>query len=135
MKLIIIRGLPGSGKTTLAKKIAATGFVHYENDMYLEDMSKKSGKTYQETISIRENLVSAYETCMSDCRLSLFNKEDVVVSNTFTTKKELKPYLDMAEKFGADLEVITMSEQYESIHDVPDYVISRMKARWEELDR
>ena len=32
--LILVRGLPGSGKSTEAKKIAKTGYYHFEADQY-----------------------------------------------------------------------------------------------------
>lgn len=40
MKVKILRGLPGSGKSTYAKKLAEEGWLHFENDMYF----MKNGK-------------------------------------------------------------------------------------------
>ena len=33
-ELVLIRGLPGSGKSTMAKVLALVGFEHYEADMF-----------------------------------------------------------------------------------------------------
>ena len=33
-ELVLIRGLPGSGKSTIAKELAVTGFEHFEADMF-----------------------------------------------------------------------------------------------------
>lgn len=35
-ELLLIRGLPGSGKTTMAKQYAQIGYVHCEADQYFE---------------------------------------------------------------------------------------------------
>jgi len=50
-ELLIVRGLPGSGKTVMAKKM--TGYVHLEADMYFEVNGKyeydraKVGKAHE----------------------------------------------------------------------------------------
>jgi tRNA uridine 5-carbamoylmethylation protein Kti12 len=36
MKLILIRGLPGSGKSTIAREYVKQGYHHFEADMYFE---------------------------------------------------------------------------------------------------
>jgi sensor domain CHASE-containing protein len=54
------------------------------------------------------------------------------VSNTFTQKWEVQPYIDMAKNIGAELEIITAKGNYQNIHGVPDEVIERMKTKWQE---
>lgn len=35
-ELVLIRGLPGSGKSTIARELAAKGYKHFEADMWFE---------------------------------------------------------------------------------------------------
>jgi hypothetical protein len=53
------------------------------------------------------------------------------VSNTFTTLKELQPYLDMANDYDVPVEVIHCTGEFENEHDVPDEVIEKMAIRWQ----
>jgi hypothetical protein len=55
---------------------------------------------------------------------------DVIVSNTFTTMKEMRPYIDLANRLGAALDVVEMHSQYGSIHNVPEETMAKMRARW-----
>jgi hypothetical protein len=57
---------------------------------------------------------------------------DVVVANTFTTKKELQPYLDMASEYGIVPTIIKLEgKRFDSVHDVPYHTIMKMEERWE----
>jgi hypothetical protein len=64
----------------------------------------------------------------------LNNGQDVVVSNTFTTIKELDPYISFAQSNDIPYAVFRMNTQYESIHGVPPEVIERMKARFQDFN-
>ena len=116
-KLILVRGLPGSGKSTYAKTL---GMIHFEADMYFE----RNGE-YE--YNPRE-LSKAHSWCQYKVKEYLDSGMNVVVSNTFTQLWEMDPYLEM----GHDVEVIEMTEMYGSIHNIPDDKLEAMRARWEE---
>lgn len=124
-KLTIIRGLPGSGKTTLAKTM--TDAVHVEADMYFVN----NEGVYQFDPS---RLAQAHDWCHHKCALELEKGNNVVVSNTFTRLWEFKPYIEMAKKLNCDYEVIECKGNWENVHGVPQYAIERMKQRWEKYD-
>lgn len=133
-KLILIRGLPGSGKTTFAKDYIDTfGDVlekinhpttHIEADMYFEDAK---GNYKYDASKIKD----AHEWCQEQTKKFLSNGIDVVVTNTFTRKWELEPYLKMVPPENVIILVATGS--YENVHGVPPEVIDKMKERWEDI--
>ena len=125
--LFLIRGLPGSGKSTEAKRLEARApglFRHLEADMYFI-----LGDEY---IFEASKLGRAHEWCQSKTEEYLERGYNVIVSNTFTTLKEIKPYEDIAKKLSVKLEVYQMNNSFKSIHNVPVETIKRMKDRWQE---
>ena len=122
MKLILARWLPGSGKSTIAKDIAySLNAYHFETDMFW-------GADYKPDMA---RLSEAHQWCQDKTHLALQNYSSVVVSNTFTTKKELKPYFDMAKSLGATPQIILCQGAWGSIHNVPQETLNRMAARFE----
>jgi len=75
----------------------------------------------------------AHAICQSQARHALAFGGSVVVSNTFTQQWEMQPYLDMSLKYGAQVEIITATGDYGSIHNVPAEAIQAMRERWEEV--
>ena len=123
MKLTIIRGLPGSGKSTMAKDMGA---FHVEADMYHFENGEYKFKA--------ENKYYAHRWCKKAVAFALSNGLDVVVSNTFTTMEEIEPYLNCASAYAANVEIIRMTSNYGNIHNVPTYVLEQMEARFEDVD-
>lgn len=123
--LTLIRGLPGSGKSTLAKAMAqATGARHHEADMWMLDATGlyrfDPGK-----------LSEVHTACYRATDSAVTAGYDVIVSNTFTTRKEAKPYIDLASEFQIRLNVIECTGEFGSIHGVPQATFDKMRARWE----
>ena len=117
--LYLVRGLPGSGKTTFAKSLGIPH--HFEADMYME---KHGGFS-------RELLSDAHEWCQIAAEDAMSKGEDVVVSNTFTEKWEMAAYKKHAIVHGYTVFEIIMNGNFKSVHNVPEKTIERMKRRFE----
>lgn len=125
--LVLIRGLPGSGKSTLAQGFVKTSEVetyHREADMFHID-------DYGHYNFIASNIKAAHEWCLSETKRLLRLNCTVVVSNTFTQMWEMQPYIDLAKEFGISITVLHCENNFGNIHNVPEEVIAKMKARWE----
>jgi tRNA uridine 5-carbamoylmethylation protein Kti12 len=118
--LVLIRGLPGSGKSTLAKSL---GCLHVEADMFF-----MRDAVYQYD---KKRIKQAHIWCLSTARMASGYRCDVVVSNTFTTIKEMEPYFGMVYD---KLRVIKCVGDYGNVHDVPADVLKKMASRWEDYE-
>lgn len=125
-KLILIRGLPGSGKSTIAKQYFG-GCIHLEADMYF--IAPNGAYIYDPS-----KIKAAHEWCIETAKILLNNGKDVVVSNTFTTLAELSPYINYAKEWEIPYVVFRSDNNYGSIHNVPPEVIGRMKSRFEDVE-
>ena len=105
---------------------ATTGALHYVADMFFV---RDGAYRYDP-----RDIGKAHEWCQLAARRALEAGADVIVSNTFTRNKEIKPYLEMAKMYRADFRVIVATGSYRNIHGVPQDAIDRMRSRWEELD-
>lgn len=126
-RLFLIRGLPGSGKSTFAKRYFWMMSRHLEADMYF---IKPNGDYVFEPNKIKQ----AHEWCQQSARIFLTQGYDVIVSNTFTTVNEMKFYLDFAKENNIPVEIARMTKDYGSIHNVPQDVIDRMRSRFEDYE-
>lgn len=125
-KLTLIRGVPGTGKSTWAHAIAVNSCpspVVLEADMYF---CRETGK-YEFDFSM---LGRAHDWCLNTTKVLLREGHDVIVANTFTTMREMNPYINFAVEFGVDISVVTLTEEYGSIHAVPEESMQRMRERF-----
>lgn len=123
--LYIVRGLPGSGKSSFVKKQLHALTNWYEADMYFcqnEDRAYRFDAT---------KLGAAHTWCQGMTSHSLSSGFDTWVSNTFTTKKELRPYFDIAKDTDSAIVVMTMNGNFKSVHDVPEEKLKQMRDRFE----
>jgi predicted kinase len=121
-ELFLLRGLPGAGKSTLAKSI---GGRHAEADQYFmeDDEYKFDASKLEDAHLWCQNIADAY----------MRNEiEKVIVSNTFTQEWEMQPYYDLAKKYGYRVHSIIVENRHGGInqHGVPTEKIEQMRNRF-----
>ena len=132
--LYIVRGLPGSGKSSFAKKLVHSDFLICEADKYFID--KESGEYKFDGSKIKnaheycQNLV---ETYMKDSLINDQFYREIVVSNTFTMEWEMEPYYELAKKYGYKVFSVIVENRHggKNQHGVPDDKLELMRNRFE----
>lgn len=132
-ELIIIRGPSGTGKSTLASHLGGIQFHNwFEADMWMVDPDTGDYKFD------RDRLGYCHNTCQRKTNAAMDqNQSPVIVSNTFITLKELKPYLELAEAFGYSVRIIRTPGPWDletllkrNTHNVPRDAMERFLARY-----
>lgn len=99
--MILLRGVPGSGKSTYAQKL-----MERLNSMFGLRVIKCSADDYFIDIAgnynfDRTKLGSAHGQCKFSAAKGCRSGNDlVVIDNTNTTHKEMKPYKEIAKEYG-----------------------------------
>ena len=121
----VIRGAAGSGKSFLADIIA-----NYQEYFKIEaDMYFMQGGQYNFD---RSKLGEAHAWCQAEFEKKLKEGRSIVVSNTGIKKWEVEPYFKLAKQYGAKVtEIIVRSEDFGSVHNVPEETVERMKKNFE----
>lgn len=132
-KLYIIRGIPGSGKSTYAETLKKDLWEdgHDVARFEADDYWMKDGKY---CIDLK-NLPAAHKWCF-DKVFNAFDKgcDIVIVSNTFTRLNEMESYINKAMERNIDITVYRMGNEFKNVHNVPEEVIEKMKNRFEDYD-
>jgi len=122
--MVLVRGLPGSGKTTFAKKnFANVGFKHFETDMFF---TKHGVFNYVPALAGDAN-----EWCQRSVRDTVEKGLDVVVSNLFTRHWEMGFYLELAQKHGYDVIVHTCSIVNKPSGTYPEWLLKYLDKTFE----
>lgn len=120
--LILLRGLPGAGKSTFAKMICNQ---HVEADMYfMQDGEYKFDAT---------KLKQAHKWCQDKTESWMKKRYNVVVSNTFTQEWEMDAYYKLAEQYGYQVHSLIVENRHGgvNIHNCPEEKLEQMKNRFE----
>lgn len=123
--LYILRGVSGCGKTTLAKTLCellntiaiAADDYHYDED-----------GNYNFKF---ENLKAAHQWCQKSVEGLMSYGVNIVVHNTNTTDKEIRPYLELAKEYGYRVVSLVVENRHGNgdVHNVPECVKYKQEQR------
>lgn len=146
-KMIIVRGLPGSGKSSLAYTL----WCRFEN-AYLNYRGKKAViLSTDEVVTASDvylwsprTIAASHKMNQEKCRTACERGLNVIVDNTNITLKEMQPYIDIAEEFNYEFKIkepdtwwrYNIEECHRrNGHDVPLEVVQNMSHRWQHTDK
>jgi predicted kinase len=118
--LFLIRGLPGSGKTSFASAIW-NDYAVCEADKFFYD---KDGNYNFDGSKLKE--------AHAWCKNGQYYPE-IAVSNTFTQEWEMEDYFKLAEKYGYKVVSLIIENRHggQNVHGVPEDKLQIMKNRFE----
>lgn len=122
--LILLRGLPGCGKTELANLLFPW---HHSADMYFEG---PNGEYWFNP----EELSDAHESCQRTVEhaMNTHKREVIAVANTFTEDWEMDFYYKLADKYDYRVFTVVVENRHghKNSHNVPDEIVEEMRGRF-----
>ena len=130
--LFLVRGLPGSGKTSFASAIW-NDYAVCEADKFFYD---KGGNYNFDSTKLKE----AHAWCKNEVESKMIEHQnnqqyypEIAVSNTFTQEWEMEDYFKLAEKYGYKVVSLIIENRHggQNVHGVPEDKLQIMKDRFQ----
>lgn len=135
--LILMRGVSGSGKSTKAAQLASSfeGAVIFSTD----DFFMQDGSYVFDVAKLAENHAKNVARTEAACEQGL---SMIIIDNTNLQYWQMKPYVELAQKHGYDVQFEEVHAEYETImqrqagranigKDLPATVVERMLKSFE----
>lgn len=130
--LYLIRGVPGSGKSTFAELMnqQAMTLINLEADDYFKTYNKDTNSfdyNFDPT-----KLQAAHRYCQTAAKVFLKDGFNVSVSNTSVTDWEVQTYKDIADECGAKFVSLIVENYHDgkNVHGCPDEKVEQMKRKF-----
>jgi len=126
--LYILRSVSGAGKTTLAKELEDTledCISVAADDFHYDEEGRYNWKP--------ENIHAAHKWCQAEVDRYMYKYayKNIIVHNTNTTEKEIKPYIDLADQYGYKVVSLVVENRHgnNDVHYVPEDVKKKQEQR------
>lgn len=131
--LYLIRGASGAGKSSLVDSLIKD--KPHAIAFSADDWMRKGGEYKYD----RRRAGIVHGICINQTAKHMNpvggvgGWQDIFVHNTFTKKSELKPYYELAKKYGYQVFSIVVENRHdgESIHDVPEDALKSQREKFQ----
>lgn len=135
-KMILMRGVPGSGKSFLAKRLAGRlgGKIYSADDMLM------TGEEYVWTSPL---VYTAHQIVQQLVKLAMIRNEKVIIiDNTNIRPRQARPYVELAVKHAYEIEVREPTTHWRhdvqellarGTHSIPQEVLEHMVETWKNV--
>jgi predicted kinase len=126
--LIILRGLPGSGKSAMATLLSEDGkWPIFSIDSYFTNPITK------EYIFLFDKNHLAYKNCQEQTENAMqIGIHKIIIDNTFTLDWEIEPYFKLAAKYNYRVFVATVENYHkgQNEHGISDEQVKKMAEKY-----